>query len=84
MNLQRIMLEDNPCVTPGFKSPGCYIYHDWLQKETRIYTLGILRIFPLFLEMYEDSYTRNPNIWEQDNKKSDYTKDNNIRPFHGE
>lgn len=56
----------------------------WLQKETRIYTLGILSIFPLFLEMYDDSYTRNPNIWEHDNKEPVYAKYNNIRPFHGE
>lgn len=85
MNLQRLMLEDEPYVAPGFKSPGKLHLHivtrfRWKGNNT----LGIFSIFPLFLEMYEDSYTRNPNIWEQDNKESDYTKYNNIRPLHGE
>lgn len=54
------------------------------EKETKVYTLGILSILPLFFAMYEDSYIRNPNIWEQDNRESVYIKGNNIRPFHGD
>lgn len=75
MNLQLIMLEDD-----------LYTYCHWVQnkKKTRVYTLGILSIFPLFFAMYEDSYKTNPNIWEKNNQKSVYAKDFNIRPFHGE
>lgn len=66
------MLEDDPYVAPGFNN---YIYIlplDSDEKETKVYTLGILSIFPLFFAMYEDLYKRNPNIWEQNDKELDH------------